>query len=606
MASYISYAEKQATSQINWAEISKNLSDTLYKEAEIRQKKKDEIDESSRKFGQMLDKPPTGEYRNGSEWILNYANSASQMRLIQDRLLKSGQLSLRDYNIGRQNLVDGTNSLFTLLEEYQNEYSKKMKEYQEGKISGATIDIMEAAEGMANLTTTEAYINPTTFNVNLATMKKNKDGVFEMDGNFVSISNLRNRIKMNVNKYDVNTNAKSEASKLGKASMMDIKRIKNARGLISITQITDPRNKDVLAKEDKDFIGKYEEWENNTVASIIQNDFTLLSIVRDSLPGDYKVVFSKEEFESNKNAIYMNTESGGAIVPEFHPEQKKAAEDLLKEQIRNYIDQETKVQVTQEQAPQRPVSDRGSGAGKGLTSLENWAMFGTGTPQQKAQAKNAILNDYNKGKKRGELLIDIEVDPVNNTIEFKYDDVNRNAGPSGLPTQTRGWLNLGKFIHGVEGKEAEKAFSRFLNKPVTTDFSQAAGTKITPLNDENAKAIAEKIIGENNIARMIIPDEAEETALALNAHPKLQELGIQFEYIDDTFGTEDTLIFTKTRDDGKPEPQIKIPINNEQQAQSAIAFIRNIISTFGNEEVLRGYLGSLAPTTTNTTTTPAP
>lgn len=600
MASYISYAEKQAASQINWAEISKNLSDTLYKEAEIRQKKKDEIDKASREFGQKLNDAPTGEYRNGSEWILNYANSASQMRLIQDRLLKSGQLSLRDYNIGRQNLVDGTNGLFTLMEEYQTEYSKKMKEYQEGKISGATIDIMEAAEGMANLTTTEAYINPTTFNVNLATMKKNKDGVFEMDGNFVSISNLRNRIKMNVNKYDVNTNAKSEASKLGKASMMDIKRIKNARGLISITQITDPRNKDVLAKEDKDFIGKYEEWENNTVAGIIQNDFTLLSIVRDSLPGDYKVVFSKEEFEANKNAIYMNTESGGAIVPEFHPEQKKAAEDLLKEQIRNYIDQETKVQVTQEQAPQRPLSDGGSGAGKGTTSLENWAMFGTGTPQQKAQAKNALLNDYNKDKKKGELLIDIEVDPVRNTIEFKYDDVNRNAGPSGLPTQTRDWLNLGKFIHGVEGKEAEKAFSRFLNKPITTDFSQSAGTKLTPLNTENRKKAASRISTENNIASLIKANNAEQTALALNAIPDLQRLGIKFEYIDPVLGTADNLVFTKTYDDGTEETKIVIPIDSKDQAQGAITEINKIIANFSDPSELRKYLEG------NINITPAP
>ena len=48
MASYINYAEKQAASQINWAEISKNLSDTLYKEAEIRQEKKDAIDKATR------------------------------------------------------------------------------------------------------------------------------------------------------------------------------------------------------------------------------------------------------------------------------------------------------------------------------------------------------------------------------------------------------------------------------------------------------------------------------------------------------------------------------------------------------------------------------
>jgi hypothetical protein len=61
MASYINYAEKQAASQINWAEISKNLSDTLYKEAEIRQEKKDAIDKASREYGQKLNEAPTTE-----------------------------------------------------------------------------------------------------------------------------------------------------------------------------------------------------------------------------------------------------------------------------------------------------------------------------------------------------------------------------------------------------------------------------------------------------------------------------------------------------------------------------------------------------------------
>jgi hypothetical protein len=595
MASYINYAEKQAASQINWAEISKNLSDTLYKEAEIRQEKKDAIDESSRKFGQDLNNPTTGEYRNGSEWILNYANSAQQMRLIQDRLLKSGQLSLRDYNIGRQNLVDGTNGLFTLMEEYQTEYSKKMKDYQEGKGSGANIDIMEAAEGMANLTTTEAYINPTTFNVNLATMKKNKDGVFEMDGNFVSWAHLRNRIKMDIQKYDVNANTKSEASKLGKASVTDIKRIKNARGLISITQITDPRNKDVLSKEDQDFIGKYEEWEKNTVAGIIQNDFSLLSIVRDSLPGNYKVVFSKEEFESNKNSIYMNTESGGAIVPEFHPEQKEAAEELLKEQIRNYIDQETKVQITQEQPPQRPLSDgSGSGSGKGTTSLENWAMFGTGTAQQKSIAKNALLNDYNSGKKRGEFLLDIEVNPTTNKISFKYED---RITTSDLPSQTREWLNLGKFIHGVEGKDAEKAFGRFLNSPVTTDFSQAAGTKYDILDPIRA---SEKIVSDSNIGSLIIQDDDNITAENLNNNPILKELGIQFTSADGTLYQE--IIYTKPFVTGEESPEIRIPIDDESEISSAIQKIKSIISTYGDKEALTKYgigsnqVGGAAPT----------
>ena len=587
MASYISYAEKQAASQINWAEISKNLSDTLYKEAEIRQEKKDAIDKATREFGQKLNDAPTGEYRNGSEWILNYANSASEMRLIQDRLLKSGQLSLRDYNIGRQNLVDGTNNLFSLMEEYQTEYSKKMKDYQDGKISGATLDIMEAAEGMANLTTTEAYINPTTFNVNLATMKKNKDGVFEMDGNFVSIPELRNRIKMDVKKYDVNTNAKAEASKLGKASFTEIQRIKNARGLISITQITDPRNKDVLSQEDADFVGKYEEWEKNTIAGIIQNDYSLLSIVRDNLPGDYKVTFDKEEFKSNKNAIYMNAESGGAIVPEFHPEQKAAAEDLLKEQIRNYIDQDTKVSVTQEQAPQRPLSDgSGSGIGKGTSSLENWAVFGFGTPDQKSTAKSALLNDFNLDKKQGEYLLDIKVDPNTNRMIFVYE--NREVD-NPIPKTNREWLNLGKFIHGVEGKDAERAFSRFAGQNMNSDFSQAEETKFSRFERGE---VARQIINDINLGSLIVKDEDAVTVDNLNNNPVLQSLGLKFRAAGTFSPDGDQIIFSS------PSGDVKLNIDSDEDIAKAIEELEKIIAINGNQDILRKYGRNTSPAPT--------
>lgn len=589
MASYISYAEKQAASQINWAEISKNLSDTLYKEAEIRQEKKDAIDKATREFGQKLNDAPTGEYRNGSEWILNYANSASEMRLIQDRLLKSGQLSLRDYNIGRQNLVDGTNNLFSLMEEYQTEYSKKMKDYQEGKISGATLDIMEAAEGMANLTTTEAYINPTTFNVNLATMKKNKDGVFEMDGNFVSIPELRNRIKMDVKKYDVNTNAKAEASKLGKASVTEIQRIKNARGLISITQITDPRNKDVLSQEDADFVGKYEEWEKNTIAGIIQNDYSLLSIVRDNLPGDYKVTFDKEEFKSNKNAIYMNTESGGAIIPEFHPEQKAAAEELLKEQIRNYIDQDTKVSVTQEQAPPQPREESTARTAareakeKKFSTLENWMKFGTGTDQQKATAKAALLAD---GAKDG--LIDIVSD--GSYITFVYSDQAANFRVE-IPDSPREWVAAGKSIHGLEGSEADTRMGDYYKKPMTGNWGKAASVKRAGELDR-AQAAA-NVASNINLSTLVKKDDAEGTAARLNNALSQYGIKVNPKVSYGMGGKTDTIIFTYNTQKGPQE--IKMNIDWDTDVASAITTIEGIIENFGKESALRGVTGRRAP-----------
>jgi len=585
MASYISYAERQTADQINWAEIGKNLSDTLYKEAELRQQKKDAIDKASREYGEKLNNAPTGEYKNGSEWVLNYAYNAQEARLLQDRLLKSGQLSLRDYAIGRQNLEDGTTSIFTLMKEYQEEYSRKMKEYQEGTTSGATVDMMGEIEGLANLTTSEAYINPTTFNVNLATKKMNKDGVYEMDGNFVSVGSLRNRVKMDVKKYDINTGVDETIKTLGQATRTEISRVKGARGLFTVKSVIDARNRDDLTAEDKKLIGDYTKWENNAIGSILSNDFSKLSILRDSSEKDYQVTFDREAFENDKTGklILMDQQSNGALLPKFKKEQEEDAKEILKNRIRNGIDQETKVTaVREEPTPRPPYKPPGGGDADKLTSLENWAMFGTGTAKQKAQAKNALLNDFNSGKKEGERLLDIIVDTDNNQMTFKYDDGTESS--STIPSNTRDWLNLGKFIHGVEGKDAQQAFSQFLNKPITTDFSEAAKTKIKKFN---RNAATTDIMSSINFNKLIVQDDDNKTAANLNANPILRDLGIQFVSDNGKFNQE--IIFTKPFVKGKESPTIRIPINNEKQIASAIQTIRTIVSSYAYDDDMMKY-----------------
>jgi hypothetical protein len=585
MASYISYAERQAADQINWAEIGKNLSDTLYKEAELRQQKKDEIDKKSREYGETLNNAITGEYKNGNEWILNYAYNAQEARLLQDRLLKSGQLSLRDYTIGRQNLESGTKSLFAVNAEMQQEYARKMKEYQEGTTSGATIDMMGEIEGLANLTTTEAYINPTTFDVNLATKKMNKDGVYEMDGNFVSVASLRNRVKMDVKKYDIDAGVDETIKTLGQATRTEISRVKGARGLFTVKSVIDARNRDDLTADNAELIGDYIKWEDNAISSILTNDFSKLSILRDSSEKDYQVTFDREAFENDKTGklILMDQQSNGVLLPKFKKEQEDDAKEILKNRIRNGIDQETKVTaVREEPTPRPPYKPPGVEDTDKLTSLENWAMFGTGTAKQKAQAKNALLNDFNSGKKEGERLLDIIVDTDNNQMTFKYDDGTESS--STIPSNTRDWLNLGKFIHGVEGKDAQRAFSQFLNKPITTDFSEAAKTKIKKFNRTSAIRDIMSSIDFNNL---IVEDDDNATAANLNANPILRDLGIQF--ISDDAAINDEIIFTKPYVKGKESPTIRIPLDSEEEIANAIQTIRGIISSYTYDEDMMKY-----------------
>ena len=70
MATYYKYAERSAESQINWAEIGKNMTDMLQSEVTIREEKKAAIDAASREFGEKLANPPQGEHKSANQWAL--------------------------------------------------------------------------------------------------------------------------------------------------------------------------------------------------------------------------------------------------------------------------------------------------------------------------------------------------------------------------------------------------------------------------------------------------------------------------------------------------------------------------------------------------------
>ena len=119
---YYKYAEREANSQINWAEVSKGLTDTITQIDQDRQAKKAAIDDATRKDMLTLADAPKGENTTASEWTIKYANDMMNYRLTIDRLLKSGKMSLRDYQVAAQNSKDSTNLVFTISKEYQDQY----------------------------------------------------------------------------------------------------------------------------------------------------------------------------------------------------------------------------------------------------------------------------------------------------------------------------------------------------------------------------------------------------------------------------------------------------------------------------------------------------
>lgn len=339
---YYKYAERNVDSQINWAEVGKNLTDMLSEEAKVREQKKAAIDEATRKFGETLANSPQGEHAGMNQWALDYAADAQEARLIQDRLLRSGQLKLRDYNIMRQNVTDGTKNAFNLVSEYQKEYTDKMARMKDKKSQFLEQWEMEQLEGFSNFTNSKLYINPTNGQVSVGKMTPNAStGVMELSSNpndFSTIDQMRNRLKSKYDRIDVDATLNQWVKGLGKYQEV----VKAAGGWKTIS---DPRLRDKKDPKTKQMINEFDKAMNGMLeAQFAGNPYNATSVLTDYLGMDengseYTFTYDEADAAANPNKILLKPDPanpGGAYLPDFSTangqKQKDAALQYMREQ----------------------------------------------------------------------------------------------------------------------------------------------------------------------------------------------------------------------------------------------------------------------------------
>lgn len=364
MATYYKYAERAAGSQVNWAEIGKNLTDTLQEENRIREEKKAAIEEATRQYGIQLENSPQGDNTTLNQWGLDFGGDAQEARLLQDRLLRSGQLKLKDYTIMRQNLTDGTKIAFDLLDEYNAEYKQKMERFKAIDPANASqlleTWLMEQAEGFANFKDSKLYINPSTFAVNVAKVKT-KDGVQEMStdpNDFTTVNELRNRIKARFDKFDTDGYLAKQVALLG----TDIK--------ATIIRGTSTKAGQVFTEEDirqregaKEAISAIVDAGLNSptnVSSILTNDLGLYKDPANPNDPGVDFTFTWDEKAAGKNVIYLK-KVDGQITPQFTEEQRKLAKDYMLQKFNMMVTRKEDRDVFTEP---RPASTGGGGGNR--------------------------------------------------------------------------------------------------------------------------------------------------------------------------------------------------------------------------------------------------
>ncbi len=429
---YFKYAERNAEDQINWAEVGKNMSDMLLEEARIREEKKAAIDQASREFGEVLANAPTGDYDAGNTFALDYANSAQEIRLMQDTLLKSGQLKVKDYLIARQNVNSGTNQIFDLAQEYQNEYSLKMKRFEDGLSSGREVWEMEQAEGLANLRASGGYINPTNGVVSIGKKTKNEEtGVMELSKNpndFVTVNELRGRLKQQYNRFNVGEKTAASVERLGEQEQA-ITVMAGEGGLNQIISDIDAKRGDYTL-EDEEVVRTYKEWEKDTISSLMVNPNDMASVLTDykvttANKENYTFTYDKTEWENDTSGklIFIDRSKNAAGEVVLKNGQKETVEEALRVGVRAAIDEKRKIQGSN-----RPFKPSDVREGEGVKDsqadiMSNIAALYYGDDNEVGAAISAIRGLNDNIEKLRRTPIGIEITKADGSVElFNFKD----------------------------------------------------------------------------------------------------------------------------------------------------------------------------------------
>jgi hypothetical protein len=546
---YYKYAEREANSQINWAEVSKGLTDTITQIDQDRQTKKAAIDDATRKDMLTLADAPKGENTTASEWTIKYANDMMNYRLTIDRLLKSGKMSLRDYQVAAQNSKDSTNLVFTISKEYQDEYKSIMDRKRAGDSSRFEVEMAAMNESLANISSTVPYINSTNGMVYLATGTPGEDGVQQMGDNYVSLQALRNRVKTKIDKYSLSDGLATAAGKLGEYTISELGKTDFRRTGV-VTDISDPTIRDT-----------YTQWEDATVKDIMASNYQLASILADNMNtnprtgGQYRITTNKAEFDADKSGdvVLMANENGsGIIMPQFKEEQRKDVEAFIKGQIKNYIDQKSEKRPFQEPEPQRPQQWEDEAAANKESQETNagyWQQLRWGTQAQKEAAAQILLGTKAADDKG---LYNMSVTPDGKGLRLEY------TKESGRPSRTisidpntssREWAALGVELHGIEDADrAVRAAGGGANKPFQAPKSGALASRdYTPPSSDAYEKLNTSLTAKP-LADFVTEDGAEETASQLNA--AYSDFGFEFDFEESGF-TDDVIVKYNGQEVGK-------------------------------------------------------
>jgi hypothetical protein len=203
MALGFGYVRDAKPMQINWGEVGQKMTDAISLELTDRQNRKDDINKQLNAYEQNLLDQPQGTNAEVNRFMGDFTSDAGDAMRNSERLLKSGQLSERDFYKFRANANQGTTLMFTAGKKFNEGYDESMRRFAAGDSQAKENWMRQQTEAFLNFSNNGAYINPLTGEVNVARRDKVTGVISTKPGDFANASELVQQATRQYNSFDL-------------------------------------------------------------------------------------------------------------------------------------------------------------------------------------------------------------------------------------------------------------------------------------------------------------------------------------------------------------------------------------------------------------------
>lgn len=343
--SYYKYRSRDLDrTEINWSQLTKNLSDSLIAEKDRRESAKFDLETKHAEQLQKLQEFEQGLDPTANEFAMKQAQSARQFLLQNHKLMTGGFKTVDDSKLVKQRVQDTWTSLNDSLKTYNTNY-KRLSEL-EGKGNEA---VLRKLSQQLDLKNKQVYYDPNTGSGYYADV----DSKGNVDMNTLLPVKAMNTIQaQEFETFDVNAQSAAVAQNVAQWSTF-----------ISSTQDL----KDARLNQN------YQQWIDNQAKSALSNDQKKASVLMDYLGLEYDVdgkptsrsiTYQRVKEYKDDGSMVMEdvtvdigdvemvlNKQTGELEPKLSPEQSKLAEDAYKNSIEIQIAREASKQYV---APRTP------------------------------------------------------------------------------------------------------------------------------------------------------------------------------------------------------------------------------------------------------------